>query len=284
MNAMPALILVAALLAGCGPAVAPAAKGQDSASTAPQRQSPSDDQPKQLSQKVPEGIGPEAKPLSDGGESYTLRLKLKPGDKVSYQFRNRSASIATPKLDKSKIPDGKWEDASMELDGTQVMTVVEFKDGYFKIERETKNERASGTGFGKEQAKEMMKGNEAYKDSIQLSERNSYPEAANLSDPFTNGLNGVFPEKPVKVGDSWEFDAFRSGKLTRAVFKGLDEVQGVKCFRIELKFPPLVEGADDRMWVWFETGTGVVEKAILRSVSDLYGIDTYTVHSQWRQR
>jgi hypothetical protein len=284
MNATPALFLAAALLTGCGPAAAPAVKSQDSASSASKSQTANDDQPKQLSQKVPEGIGPEVKPLADGGESYTLRLKLKPGDKVVYQFRNRSASIATAKLDKSKIPDGKWEDASFELDGTQVMKVVEFKDGYFKIDRETKNEKASGTGFGKEQAVEMLKSKEAYRDSIQLSERNSYPEAATLSDPFTNGLNGVFPEKPVKVGDSWEFDAFRSGKMTRAVFKGLDEVQGVKCFRIELKFPPLVDGADDRMWVWFNSDTGVVEKAVLRSVSDLYGIDTYTVHSQWRQR
>jgi hypothetical protein len=213
-----------------------------------------------------------------------LRLKLTPGDVIEYEFRNRSASVATPNLDKGKVPGGTWEDASMELDGTQKLRVVEFKDGYYKIDRETKNVRATGTGFGKDQAREMTRSAKPFKDSVRLSERHSYPAAQELADPFTNGLNGVFPEGPVKVGDTWEFDAFRNGTKTRADARGVEEVQGVKCLLVELKFPPLVEGADDRMWVWFELRSGVVEKAVLRSVSDQYGIDTYTVHSQWRRR
>jgi hypothetical protein len=164
------------------------------------------------------------------------------------------------------------------------MSVVEFKDGYYKIDRVTKNTRADGTGFGKDQAKEMMEKDKPFADSVRLSELHQYPDTSELSDPFTNGLNGLFPKDPIKIGDFWEYDAFRSGNKTAAALEGVDEVQGVRCLRLELKFPALAEGSDDRMWVWIDPETGWVEKAVLRSVSDAHGIDTYTVHSQWRQR
>jgi hypothetical protein len=146
----------------------------------------------------------------------TLRLKASKGDKFTMVMEMDT---------QIQMPDpagGTPQTHSMKMSVTKEHTCIDVTDGKMKWEEKTIDSSGTGTGPFEAQVKQMVEAEKKKAPTTEvLDERNKVVESTE-NDPFSL----VYPEKPVKVGDTWEADSKMFDQDVKVTFK-LDRFEKV---------------------------------------------------------
>lgn len=139
----------------------------------------------------------------------TLRLKANKGDKFT-MVMGMDTQIEMP-----NPAGGTPETHSMKMSVTKEHTCIDVTDGKMKWEEKTIDSSGTGTGPFEAQVKQMVEAEKKKAPTVEvLDERNKVVESTE-NDPFSL----VYPEKPVKVGDTWEADSKMFDQDVKVTFK-----------------------------------------------------------------
>lgn len=139
----------------------------------------------------------------------TLRLKANKGDKfVMVMEMDTQIQMPNP-------AGGNPDTHSMKMAVTKEHTCIDVTDGKMKWEEKTIDSSGTGTGPFEAQVKQMVEAEKKKPPTTEvLDERNRVVESTE-NDPFSL----VYPEKPVKVGDTWEADSKMFDQDVKITFK-----------------------------------------------------------------
>ncbi|MBS1721501.1 MAG: hypothetical protein JSS66_00675 [Armatimonadetes bacterium] len=202
-----------------------------------------------------------------------LRLKEKPG--TNYKYTYTVATFADPTHIKkgSKMLGAVKTYSRADLTGEVDVTVKDLKDGKYTYATVNKVLTSAGKGDWKQQAEEVLK-NPPEKAEWQWDDRLHYVKKDTVLDPMTNTLNGMFPDKEVQSGSTWEYFPFEGGKLpVKAKLEGEDTVAGMKALKITLEVPATNEGDINTMSVWIDPSNGRYLQIHLKSASNQDGFN-----------
>ncbi|MCW5937927.1 MAG: hypothetical protein KIT11_11550 [Fimbriimonadaceae bacterium] len=209
-----------------------------------------------------QACAPTAPPKADGGTgstgraavdpnspAYTLKISEEKGAKWSYTYMSRSKSEPTDEEWKKKLPKMYQDPATFEVTGEVEMEVVEVKDGKTTFKTKTVTKTAKGTGFGDAQAKDLLaKEPQLQKFTVKSNWENI--DQQQVLDPLTNTMNKIFPSKPVRVGETWEFTPFKEMKPAVAKVMGLEPIAGEQTLKVFVKIPGIYPTSVDELTLW----------------------------------
>ena len=139
----------------------------------------------------------------------TLRLKANKGDKFT-MVMEMDTQIQMP-----NPAGGSPQTHSMKMAVTKEHTCIDVTDGKMKWEEKTIDSSGTGTGPFEAQVKQMVEAEKKKPPTTEvLDERNRVVESTE-NDPFSL----VYPEKPVKVGETWEADSKMFDQDVKITFK-----------------------------------------------------------------
>lgn len=137
----------------------------------------------------------------------TLRLKAKEGDKYTMVTTvETGANLPTP--------DGKTENATMNLTVTEESTCTKVEDGKMTWESKNVDVQATGTGPFQAQAQAAQDSEKGKTQTKVRDERNQL-----VGETKDESLTLAYPEKAVKPGDTWKGETELMGAKTQVEFK-----------------------------------------------------------------
>ncbi len=242
-------LLIALLTAGCAPA--PTVEGKPTSGQTATRK------PTALPPAPPEG--------------YLLRVKETKGTKFTYKWTNDASSRPSDAEWEKKLPAPYNKPGSMNVQGTLTWEVADVKDGVYTFKSVSDTTEGTGVGHGVEQAKEYVD-RAPTPQTIKVNERWTKPSEDDFYDPLTNSFHRLFPEKPVKVGDSWTYKPFPQAKDAKATLVGAEEVAGRKALHIKVDLPGAFPSSKDVLNIWVDPTNGRIVKVDMLNTQDEQGL------------
>jgi hypothetical protein len=209
---------------------------------------------------------------------YTLRFQEPVGSKLTYDYVTKASSDPSGVKDRSTWSKLQLTPSSFDVTGELVTEVVKSANGKITVKAANRPITAKGTGFGDLDAKELLKkGVQTL--SYDVDDRRRFTDPKTVMDPLTNTMNGLFPEKAVKVGETWEYKPFPDSPPGKATLKKLETVAGVQTVMIHIQVPG-GEKEDTQMDAWFDPKDGRLVKATIVSKVDQDGMLFYSDFTQ----
>lgn len=210
-----------------------------------------------LSGCSPQTAGGAGTPKADSSGRIVVRVNEKKGDKWQYMYT--MTTLADPRGTKDKeilkeIPVF----SHVEVAGTVDMEVVDVKDKVTTYKTVNKVSKSVGKGAFKEQADGMV-GQPAQTQEYKWTDRMAYSDKDVLLDIMTNCLNGILPEKAIKVGDSWEYNPFHvpdDKPKPKATYVADEKLAGFDAMKLDVVNPETVPGETNTFSVWIDKAKG----------------------------
>lgn len=195
-------------------------------------------------------------------EEVTLRFKGEKGDKFKMTVSMEadadfSALAEDPNVpaEQKKMIEGPQ---TMKVDAVNEQEITEVADGKFTVKDTNLEFNASGTGILSQQADQMAK-TEKGKVETKVYDELHKPIEADKGKPDSNPMAVVFPEKPIKVGDTWTSETEFTGEKVTAhyTFEKSESVNGKDCvvILVEFKDNPNVTNTQP-IRLWFDKSNG----------------------------
>lgn len=201
---------------------------------------------------------------ADPNKEVTLRITGAKGD--SFAFVNKMKVEADPSsmVKPEGMNDAQFEAVKAQMGGPMSMTVEgkmttvidEVKDGNFMMTTTTSDVVATGEGVMKVQAEQLQKSENGKVEKITRDARNKVITGSAQDNPFAV----EYPEKAIKVGDTWEGDsaAVKTSKV-KYKFVAIETIDGKECAVIEMSFdsPEMKTMTPAKLWIDIKNGTPV---------------------------
>ncbi|HRI44414.1 MAG TPA: DUF6263 family protein [Fimbriimonadaceae bacterium] len=195
-------------------------------------------------------------------EEITLRFKGEAGDKFKMTVSMEadadfSALASDPNVpaEQKKMIEGPQ---TMKVEAVNEQEITEVKDGKFTVKDTNLEFNASGTGVLSQQADQMAK-TEKGKTETKVYDELHKSTHADADKPESNPMSVVFPEKAIKVGDTWTSETEFTGEKVTAhyTFEKMENVNGKDCVVLLLDFKdnPNVTNTQP-MRLWFDKTNG----------------------------
>jgi len=146
----------------------------------------------------------------------TLRLKANKGDKFTMVMEMDTS------IDMPNPAGGAPETHSMKMSVTKEHTCIDVTDGKMKWEEKTIDSTGTGTGPFEAQVKQMVEAEKKKGPVTEVLDDHNKVVESSENDPFSL----VYPDEPVKVGDTWEADSKMFDQAVKVTFK-LDRFEKV---------------------------------------------------------
>jgi len=210
--------------------------------------------------------------------SYTFRYSDPAGTTVNYKYVLAAKSDPSGVKDPKTWPKHLLAPSSMDVTGTMTVTVSEAGPKKITVKSWNKPLSATGQGFGKSDAAQYLaKGIEFQQ--YQVDPRRKFLRQDAVQDPLTNTLNGLFPEKPVSVGSTWEYKPFPQDVPAKAKLEKMEKVAGVETAKVVIDVPSGTSGKT-KMTAWFDPKNGRLIKSEIVSVVDQEGMKFHSTFTQ----
>lgn len=158
----------------------------------------------------------------DSNKEYTLKINLAKGDKIEYtSTMEMSADVSgvAPAMKAEMEKNG--SEHKMTQTGDETSEVTDVKDGKFTITDTYANTKGEGTGMFKEQ-----KATDRPPTTFEVDEHGVVTRGDDKDAPSM-----VLPDKPVKVGDTWEKEV--QGTKVSAKLVGVEQINGKDALKVE---------------------------------------------------
>lgn len=210
--------------------------------------------------------------------SYTLRYTDPAETTVNYTYELAATSDPSGVKDPKTWPKRLLEPSSMNAQGVMTVTVAAADDKRLTIKTWNKPGTTTGTGFGKTDAEEFLAQGIQYQE-YSVDHLRRFLKKDEVQDPMTNTLNGLFPEGPVRVGQTWKYSPFPQDGPATAKFEAEETVAGVKTARIYIDVPSGTSGKTS-MTVWIDPTNGRMIKSMIKSEVDQDGMKFNSTFTQ----
>lgn len=203
------------------------------------------------------------KPVESNRE-VTLRINGQKGDSIVMVNKMHIEADPSSMEKPAGMDDAQFETLKKQLGGPMSMdiqakmtsVIEEIKDGNFHMTTTTSEVKASGEGMMKAQAEQMAKSEEGKVEKVVRNAMNKVVEGSAQDNPFAL----TYPEKAVKVGDTWEGDnsTVKSGKV-KYTLAAIETVAGIECAVLEMSFdtPEMKTSVPAKLWIDLKTGAPV---------------------------
>ncbi|HRF60395.1 MAG TPA: hypothetical protein PLH94_10860 [Fimbriimonadaceae bacterium] len=191
----------------------------------------------------------------------TLRLAMNKGDKYEVAMEMDSqvdmSAVTPPPGADAKTLEMIKQGGSMKMSTTEEREVVDVQPGKITVKGTTTTATGDGTGIFQEQAKAMA-ADEKGKEKVTVNdERNR-----RVDDPAAKGddsLTFEFPEKEIKVGDTWTGKTKFQDKDVEMTFKfeKRETVDGIDTAVVSATFEGPEFKTVEPMMSWYDIKTGV---------------------------
>lgn len=198
---------------------------------------------------------------ADNSGPITLKLALNKGDKYDVTMEMDTeidmSAVQPPEGADPKTVEMMKQGGSMKMKATEEREVVDVQPGKITVKSITTDAEGSGTGMFEEQATKMAadeKGKEKVMVNDERNRRVDDPAAKN-----DDSLTFEFPDKEIKVGDTWTGKSKFQDKDIEMTFKfeKRETVDGIDTAVISATFDTPEWKSVEPMMSWYDIKTGV---------------------------